>query len=250
MGMEWVHLRMCQTCGHIGCCDNSIGKHATAHHQDTGHPIIRSAEPGEDWSWCYVDEVMMRLGRTEGSDHASGVTIAKPGSGSSSSPSSSPTFSRRLRPAAGRSRPGSARSAVPESISFSAWRSIVSVASASAPWRQRAVVEDPVFDRQQVGARRGSVTCQTIASRLPQARGPSSRTFIPSRICATESWARIAGALVSGRGAGDAARAAPRRRPGRSCARSRSRRRSRAARGRRPAAPARPRSPARRRRRG
>jgi uncharacterized UBP type Zn finger protein len=52
---------MCQTCGHIGCCDNSIGKHATAHHQDTGHPIIRSAEPGEDWSWCYPDELMMRL---------------------------------------------------------------------------------------------------------------------------------------------------------------------------------------------
>lgn len=60
-GMRWVHLRMCQTCGHIGCCDNSIGKHATGHHQGTGHPIIRSAEPGEDWSWCYVDEVMMRL---------------------------------------------------------------------------------------------------------------------------------------------------------------------------------------------
>ncbi len=53
MGMEWVHLRMCQTCGHVGCCDNSIGKHATAHHQDTGHPIIRSFEPGEDWFWNY-----------------------------------------------------------------------------------------------------------------------------------------------------------------------------------------------------
>jgi uncharacterized UBP type Zn finger protein len=61
MGMSWVHLRMCQTCGHIGCCDNSIGKHATAHHEDTAHPIIRSAEPNEDWSWCYVDELMMRL---------------------------------------------------------------------------------------------------------------------------------------------------------------------------------------------
>jgi uncharacterized UBP type Zn finger protein len=59
--MRWVHLRMCQTCGHIGCCDNSIGKHATAHHQGTGHPIIRSVEPGEDWSWCYPDELMFRL---------------------------------------------------------------------------------------------------------------------------------------------------------------------------------------------
>ncbi len=59
--MQWVHLRMCQSCGHIGCCDNSVGKHATAHHRQTGHPLIRSAEPGEDWSWCYVDEVMFRL---------------------------------------------------------------------------------------------------------------------------------------------------------------------------------------------
>src|SRR3977135_3674278 len=59
--MSWVHLRMCHSCGHIGCCDNSPGKHATAHHQETGHPLIRSAEPGEDWSWCYVDEAMLRL---------------------------------------------------------------------------------------------------------------------------------------------------------------------------------------------
>ena len=61
-GMSWVHLRMCQSCGHIGCCDNSEGKHATAHFEQTGHPIIRSAEPGEDWSWCYLDEVAFRLG--------------------------------------------------------------------------------------------------------------------------------------------------------------------------------------------
>ncbi len=60
-GGRGVHLRMCQTCGHVGCCDNSIGKHATAHHQATGHPIIRSAEPGEDWSWCYPDELMFRV---------------------------------------------------------------------------------------------------------------------------------------------------------------------------------------------
>lgn len=60
-GMRWVHLRMCQTCGHIGCCDNSVGNHATSHHQATGHSIIRSAEPGEDWSWCYPDELMFRL---------------------------------------------------------------------------------------------------------------------------------------------------------------------------------------------
>ena len=60
-GGSWVHLRMCQTCGHIGCCDNSPGRHATAHNAETGHPIIRSAEPGEDWSWCYPDELMFRL---------------------------------------------------------------------------------------------------------------------------------------------------------------------------------------------
>ncbi len=56
-GGRWVHLRMCQACGHIGCCDNSPGRHATGHNAETGHPIIRSAEPGEDWSWCYEDEV-------------------------------------------------------------------------------------------------------------------------------------------------------------------------------------------------
>ncbi len=60
-GGHWVHLRMCQTCGHIGCCDNSPGRHATGHHQETGHPIIRSVEPREHWSWCYVDELMFRL---------------------------------------------------------------------------------------------------------------------------------------------------------------------------------------------
>ncbi len=60
-GGSWVHLRMCQTCGHIGCCDDSPAKHATAHYDETGHPIIRSAEPGEDWSWCYPDELMFRL---------------------------------------------------------------------------------------------------------------------------------------------------------------------------------------------
>ena len=57
----WVHLRMCETCGHIGCCDNSPNRHATAHYHEAGHPIIRSAEPGEDWSYCYVDEVAFVL---------------------------------------------------------------------------------------------------------------------------------------------------------------------------------------------
>jgi low temperature requirement protein LtrA len=53
---QWVHLRMCRICGHIGCCDSSQYKHATGHFEATGHPIIKSIEPGENWSWCYVDE--------------------------------------------------------------------------------------------------------------------------------------------------------------------------------------------------
>ena len=48
-----MHLRICLTCGHVGCCDSSAPRHATAHHQATGHPVIRSYEPGEDWRWCY-----------------------------------------------------------------------------------------------------------------------------------------------------------------------------------------------------
>ncbi|MDX6398814.1 MAG: hypothetical protein QOJ43_2222 [Gaiellaceae bacterium] len=59
LGTPWVHLRLCLGCGHVGCCDNSIGKHATKHFHATGHPLIRSLEPGEDWLWCYVDEVML-----------------------------------------------------------------------------------------------------------------------------------------------------------------------------------------------
>jgi hypothetical protein len=65
-GSTWVHLRMCQTCGRIGCCDSSPNRHASAHAGATGHPIVRSAEPGEDWSWCYVDEVAFVLQRPAG----------------------------------------------------------------------------------------------------------------------------------------------------------------------------------------
>lgn len=56
-GDSWVHLRLCLECGHVGCCDNSKNKHATKHFHETGHPVIRSFEPGEDWEYCYVDEV-------------------------------------------------------------------------------------------------------------------------------------------------------------------------------------------------
>ena len=57
IGGWWVHLRMCEVCGHIGCCDNSPGRHATAHFHETEHPLVQSFEPGEDWFWCYVDEI-------------------------------------------------------------------------------------------------------------------------------------------------------------------------------------------------
>ena len=56
-GSTWVHLRLCLSCGHVGCCDNSPGKHATKHFHESSHPIIRSHEPGEDWGWCYVDQL-------------------------------------------------------------------------------------------------------------------------------------------------------------------------------------------------
>jgi uncharacterized UBP type Zn finger protein len=57
VGDRWVHLRMCMSCGKISCCDSSPNRHATKHAGASGHPIVRSAQPGEQWSWCYVDEV-------------------------------------------------------------------------------------------------------------------------------------------------------------------------------------------------
>ena len=59
MGSDWVHLRLCLSCGHVGCCDSSRNKHATKHFKSTKHPIIKSFEPGETWEWCYVDNVMI-----------------------------------------------------------------------------------------------------------------------------------------------------------------------------------------------
>ena len=71
-GDGWVHLRICVTCGHVGCCDDSPNRHATAHHETTGHPIIRSLEPGEQWSWCYLD------GRGFLADRPTGETAIPP----------------------------------------------------------------------------------------------------------------------------------------------------------------------------
>jgi uncharacterized UBP type Zn finger protein len=58
-GTAWVHLRECLECGHVGCCDNSPQRHATAHWNGTQHPIMRSFEPGEQWGWCYPDNLFL-----------------------------------------------------------------------------------------------------------------------------------------------------------------------------------------------
>jgi uncharacterized UBP type Zn finger protein len=60
-GMQWVHLRLCLTCGHVGCCDSSPGRHATKHFHHTGHPVVASYESGERWAWCYIDEIEMEV---------------------------------------------------------------------------------------------------------------------------------------------------------------------------------------------
>jgi hypothetical protein len=71
IGGRWVHLRRCAACGHVGCCDSSPNHHATGHFQASGHPIMQSFEPGEDWYWCYVDEVVFedQSGRPSPSHH-------------------------------------------------------------------------------------------------------------------------------------------------------------------------------------
>ena len=61
IGARWVHLRMCQECGHVGCCDSSPNRHATAHNAGSGHPLVRSFEPREDWFWCYPDQLLIEL---------------------------------------------------------------------------------------------------------------------------------------------------------------------------------------------
>ena len=69
IGGQWVHLRMCLSCGHVGCCDSSPNKHATAHFSADGHPLVQSYEPGEDWVWCYQDEFAFLLDGVPGHSH-------------------------------------------------------------------------------------------------------------------------------------------------------------------------------------
>ena len=65
-GGVWLHLRICLSCGHVGCCDDSPNRHASAHHGSSGHPLIHSLEPGEDWTWCFEDEVAMLIPEIQG----------------------------------------------------------------------------------------------------------------------------------------------------------------------------------------
>jgi hypothetical protein len=67
IGGRWVHLRRCAVCGHVGCCDSSPNRHASAHAATTDHALVQSFEPGEDWYWCYVDEVGFELEGDAGS---------------------------------------------------------------------------------------------------------------------------------------------------------------------------------------
>ena len=60
-GDSWMHLRTCMTCGQVGCCDSSKNRHAQRHADAVGHPIVRSAEPGQDWAWCYVEETLVDI---------------------------------------------------------------------------------------------------------------------------------------------------------------------------------------------
>jgi len=66
MGGKWLHLRICLECGHVGCCDSSPNRHASAHANASDHPIIHSLEPGETWSWCFIDELAMTIPEVQG----------------------------------------------------------------------------------------------------------------------------------------------------------------------------------------
>jgi uncharacterized UBP type Zn finger protein len=65
-GDVWLHLRICLECGHVGCCDDSPNRHSRAHFHASGHPIIRSLEPGETWSWCFIDDIPLAISSVHG----------------------------------------------------------------------------------------------------------------------------------------------------------------------------------------
>jgi len=66
IGSQWLHLRICLECGKVGCCDDSPNRHASAHARSGGHPLIRSLEPGETWSWCFEDELALAIPDVQG----------------------------------------------------------------------------------------------------------------------------------------------------------------------------------------
>jgi len=66
MGGKWLHLRICLECGHVGCCDSSPNRHASAHAHASDHPVMHSLEPGETWSWCFIDEIAMLIPEVHG----------------------------------------------------------------------------------------------------------------------------------------------------------------------------------------
>jgi uncharacterized UBP type Zn finger protein len=65
-GDRWVHLRICLECGQVGCCDSSPNRHASAHAESSGHPIMRSLQPGEEWCWCFVDQIGLLIPEVQG----------------------------------------------------------------------------------------------------------------------------------------------------------------------------------------
>lgn len=69
-GGRWVHLRLCLSCGHVGCCDSSPGRHATAHFRSEGHALVQSFEPGEEWVWCYADEALVTVAGLPSRSHS------------------------------------------------------------------------------------------------------------------------------------------------------------------------------------
>ena len=68
-GEPWLHLRICLECGHVGCCDSSPGQHASRHAAESGHPLIRSLQPGEEWSFCFIDDIGLLIPQIQGHTH-------------------------------------------------------------------------------------------------------------------------------------------------------------------------------------
>src|SRR3954465_1456746 len=101
-GDPWLHLRICLECGKVGCCDDSPNRHASAHAKETGHPLIRSLEPGEEWSWCFADDFAMLIPEVTGETRI---------------PPSPPMQWGTLRPTQSRSRQRASSPSVPSSRS-------------------------------------------------------------------------------------------------------------------------------------